>query len=181
MMNKIEIFTDGSCRGNQSDHNSGGYGAVLLYKENKKEIYGGEANTTNNIMELKAMIEALKALKRYDMDVVIYSDSAYIINCFKEKWYVKWEKNAWQTSAKKCVENIDEWKELLSLVRKCKQVSFHKVKGHLKADSKDFKKWYKKFCDTEYKISMEGYNRLISYNNLADELANRGADEYDIK
>ncbi len=180
-MNKVEIFTDGACRGNQADNNSGGYGAVLLYKEHKKEVYGGAKNTTNNVMELRGMIEGLKALTRYDVVVDIYSDSAYIINCFKEKWYIKWEQNGWKNSAKKAVENVEEWKELLDLVRKFDNISFHKVKGHLKEGSKDYVKWYNKFCESEYKISKEGYNRLISYNNLADELANKGADEYGIK
>ncbi len=180
-MDKVEIFTDGACRGNQADNNSGGYGAVLLYKEHKKEIYGGSKNTTNNVMELKGMIEGLKALTRYDLDVEIYADSAYIINCFKEKWYIKWEQNGWRNSAKKPVENIEEWKELLALVRKCNSISFHKIKGHLKEDSKDYNKWYEKFCNTEYKLSKVDYNRLIRYNNLADELANKGADKYDIE
>ncbi len=181
MSNIIEIFTDGSCRGNQTEENIGGYGAVLIYKDNIKKIYGGAKNTTNNVMELKAIIEALKLLKRYDLEIIIYSDSAYIVNCFKEKWYVKWEQNGWKNSAKKSVENSKEWKELLFWVNKCKNITFHKIKGHLKEGSKEYNTWYEKFCSTEYKLMKEEYNRLIKYNNLADELANRGADNNDIK
>ncbi len=128
-----------------------------------------------------SLISFLSTVGKSKPDVAVYSDSAYIINCFREKWYVKWEQNNWKNSAKKKVENIEEWQELLFWVRKCENIKFYKIKGHLKEGSKDYMKWYKKFCDNEYKISKEGYNRLVGYNNLADELANKGADDYDIK
>src|SRR6056297_3196312 len=95
--NKIIIYSDGACSNNQSDNNLGGYGAVMLYKNHRKEIFGGEKNTTNNKMEMKAIIEALKLLKTNSIPVEIYTDSAYISNCINQKWYVKWMENGWKT------------------------------------------------------------------------------------
>ncbi len=180
-MNYIEIFTDGSCRNNQSKENVGGYGAVMIYKDYVKKIIGGQRNTTNNVMEIKSVVEALKMLKKHDIKINVYSDSSYVVNCIKNKWYVKWESNGWKNSAKKDVENIELWKELLCLKRMCNDINFYKIKGHLKEGSKEFDKWYKKFCDNEYPILREEYLRLVEYNNLADELANEGALKYDSK
>ncbi len=145
MINNIEIYTDGACSGNQFDENRGGWGAILLSKNKKKEIYGGEKNTTNNRMELKACINGLKEIKKKDSRIRLYSDSAYIVNCMNRKWYVKWEVNGWKNSKKEPVENKDLWIELLALVREL-QVEFIKVKGH-------------------------SGNK---YNEKADELANKG-------
>lgn len=147
-MDKIIIYTDGACAGNQNKENKGGYGAVMIYQEHQKEIWGGEINTTNNRMELKGCIEALKTLKKKDIPVEIYSDSAYICNCINQKWYVKWRQNGWKNSSKKPVENKELWEELLLHVESLKSISFIKVKGH----------------------------SGVELNELADQLANRGIE-----
>lgn len=117
-MKEVTIYTDGACSHNPGP---GGWAAVLFYRGHKKEISGGEHETTNNRMELTAVIEALKALKM-PCRVKIYSDSAYVVNCFQQKWYLKWEREGFK-------KNPDLWKELLALVRK-HEVEFIKVKGH---------------------------------------------------
>lgn len=122
---KVTIYTDGACSGNPG---KGGWGAILIYGDAVKEISGGEDNTTNNRMELKAVIEALKALKS-PCDVEIYSDSAYVVNAFTQKWIDNWIKNNWKTAYKKSVKNVDLWQELLVLI-KTHNVTFKKVKGH---------------------------------------------------
>ena len=95
-MEKVIIYTDGACSGNPGP---GGWAAVLMYKENKKEISGAIKNTTNNIMELTAVVEALKTLK-FPCEVDLYSDSSYVINAFEKKWIFGWMKNNWKTSSK---------------------------------------------------------------------------------
>lgn len=130
MEQKIIIYTDGACSGNQNDENYGGYGALLIYKDNRKEIYGGEVNTTNNRMELMACIKALEALKRKDIPIEIYTDSAYVCNCFNQKWYKNWQKNGWKNSKKEPVENKDLWLNLIELVDSFNDIKFIKVKGH---------------------------------------------------
>lgn len=122
---EVIVYTDGACSHNPGP---GGWAAVLIYNGHQKELSGGEKETTNNRMELMAVIKALEALK-YPCRVKIHSDSAYIVNCFQQKWYVKWEKNGWMTSGKKPVENKDLWQRLLQLV-KTHEVEFIKVKGH---------------------------------------------------
>lgn len=124
-MEKVEIYTDGACSGNPGP---GGWGAVLLYKENKREISGGEKQTTNNIMEITAVIEALKSLK-FPCEVKLYSDSAYVVNCFKQGWIYNWRKNNWKTASKEPVKNKELWEDLYELTQKHK-VEFIKVKGH---------------------------------------------------
>lgn len=124
-MEKVIIYTDGACSGNPGP---GGWGAILMYKDNKKEISGGKKNTTNNEMELTAVIEGLKLLK-YPCEVEVYSDSAYVVNAFLQKWIDNWIKNNWKTSNKEPVKNQELWKELYELT-KTHQVKFIKVKGH---------------------------------------------------
>lgn len=128
-MSKIIIYTDGACSNNQEKDNFGGWGAVLLFKQNKKELYGGTPNTSNNKMELMACIEALKALKTTKYPVEIYTDSAYIVNCFEKKWYIKWQNNNWRNSKKDPVSNKEFWEELLLLKDKY-NAKFIKVAGH---------------------------------------------------
>lgn len=125
MKKTVEIYTDGACSGNPGP---GGWAAVLLYGDKKKEIFGGEAHTTNQRMEMKAAVEALRALK-YPCRVNLYSDSAYLVNAFNQGWLKKWQSNGWKTMQKKPVENQDLWEELLTLSKK-HQVKFIKVKGH---------------------------------------------------
>jgi len=129
-MNKIIIYTDGGTRGNGKECNVGGFGAVLQYGNHTKEIYQGFRNTTNNQMELKAAIEALKQIKKFNIPVYVYSDSAYLVNCMNQKWYKKWMNNGWITSSKKTVENRELWIELIELVQKFTFITFIKVKGH---------------------------------------------------
>lgn len=176
-MKYIEIFTDGACRNNQERLNEGGYGIVLIYKDNIKKVYRYKKNTTNNEMELLSVIEALKLLKTNTYPVKVYSDSAYVINCIKDKWYEYWRNNNWVTKGKKKVEHKDLWVELLALIEKMKNISFFKVKGHLSQDSKDFEIWYKKFIEQNYYLNKEDFIRIIEYNNLADSLANTAIEK----
>ncbi len=176
-MKIVDIFTDGACKGNQNENNTGGYGGVLLYKNIKKEISGYKVNTTNNEMELTAMIESLSMLKESNLIVNVYSDSSYIINCFKEKWYLNWQKNNWKTKKKTPVENRELWERLLELVGNIKEVHFFKIKGHLSSNEAEIDKWYKKFIKEEKNISLSEYKRLIEYNVLADKLASDRAME----
>ncbi|MDD3267937.1 MAG: ribonuclease HI [Syntrophomonadaceae bacterium] len=125
-MKEINIYTDGACSGNPGP---GGWGAVLLYGEKQKEISGGEEATTNQRMELTAVIEALQALKVSAWKVTVYSDSAYVVNAFKQNWIAKWRVNGWKNSKKEDVANQDLWKRLIELMSK-NQVSIEKVKGH---------------------------------------------------
>ncbi len=175
-MTILRIYTDGGCSGNQSQKNSGGWGAILEFGEYRKELFGGEKNTTNNRMELTAVIEAFKALNKENQTIEVFSDSAYVSNCFREKWYESWEKNKWRNAAKKSVENQDLWKELLALVRK-HQVKFFRVKGHVNLNSKstDFDKIYEKFVSWNgTRFTFEDFKYITAMNNRADELANIG-------
>ncbi len=124
-MEEIVIYTDGACSGNPGP---GGWGSILMYKEHKKEIFGAKNDTTNNIMELTAVIEALKLLK-FKCNVKVYSDSAYVVNAFCQKWIEGWQKNGWKNASKEPVKNKELWEELYELTKK-HQVTFIKVKGH---------------------------------------------------
>ena len=125
VISEVTIYTDGACSGNPGP---GGWAAILMAGGAKKELSGGERDTTNNRMELMAVIEGLKALKR-PCKVDIYSDSAYVVNAFEQNWIGKWVKNGWKNSAKAEVANSDLWKELINLTA-MHNVTFHKVKGH---------------------------------------------------
>ena len=125
----IIIYCDGACSGNQFSRNKGGWGAVLKYKNKIKEIHGGERDTTNQRMELTACIQALEHMKKPDIPIEIYSDSAYLINCMQQRWYQKWKKTGWKNARKKDVENRDLWEHLLKQLGRY-EVSFHKVAGH---------------------------------------------------
>ena len=124
-MEEVVIYTDGACSGNPGP---GGWGSILMYKGNKKEISGGKKDTTNNIMELTAVIEALKLLK-FKCKVSLYSDSAYVVNAFNQKWIYGWMKNGWKNASKEPVKNKELWEELYELT-KTHEVTFIKVKGH---------------------------------------------------
>ena len=106
----------------------GGWGSILIYNDIKKELSGGQKETTNNVMELTAVIEGLKALK-HPCEVEVYSDSAYIVNAFNENWIDSWILKGWKNSKKEDVKNIELWKELIELTHVHK-VNFNKVKGH---------------------------------------------------
>ena len=145
-MKKVIIYTDGACRGNGKEDAIGGYGIVLIYNGKVKECKKAFKNTTNNKMELQSAVDALKMLKE-PCEVELYSDSAYLINCFNQKWLKGWKKNGWRTSNKQQVKNKDLWEEL-DISNKTHKITWIKVKGH---------------SDNEY-------------NNRCDQLANEAMD-----
>ena len=124
-MKKVEIFTDGACSGNPGP---GGWGAILRYGDKEKELSGGEKDTTNNRMELTACIAALSALKEA-CEVVLTTDSQYVINGITKGWAESWRKNNWIKSDKKPALNSDLWEQLLNLIEK-HHVTFNWIKGH---------------------------------------------------
>lgn len=123
-MKKILLYSDGSSLGNPGP---GGWGSILKYKDKIKELSGGKPNTTNNIMELTGVIEALKILKE-PCDVEVFSDSKYVVQGINE-WLKNWEKNNWKTASKSQVKNLDLWKEYLDVSKKHKIFAIW-VKGH---------------------------------------------------
>jgi len=145
-MKKVTIYTDGACSKNPGP---GGYGSILMYNGHEKIISGGEKETTNNRMEILAVIVALKALKE-PCEVDLYSDSQYVVDAFIKDWISYWESHNWKTSAKSAVKNVELWQELLSLT-KIHKVNFIKVKGH--ADNE-----YNNKCD---KIAREEVKKLM--------------------
>jgi ribonuclease HI len=124
MTNTVEIFTDGACRGNPGP---GGWGALLRYGDNERSLCGGEHETTNNRMELMAVIKGLSALQR-PCDVKITSDSTYVLKGIQE-WMPNWKKKGWKTASKKPVKNVDLWQQLDQLVA-LHRVDWQWVKGH---------------------------------------------------
>ncbi len=124
-MDEVIIYTDGACSGNPG---KGGWGAILMYGDIKKEISGAEAMTTNNQMELTAPIKALSLLKR-PCKVKVYSDSAYLVNAFKEGWIYNWQKNGWKTANKQNVKNRELWEKIYNFT-KIHEIEWIKVKGH---------------------------------------------------
>lgn len=146
-MEKVVIYTDGACSGNPGP---GGWGTILMYKNVKKEISGYMENTTNNIMEITAVIEGLKLLK-YECEVEIYSDSAYVVNAFNNHWIEGWRKKNWINSSKEPVKNKELWQELYDLTKK-HDVKFIKVKGH--SDNE-----YNNRCDELARLAIKGNSK----------------------
>lgn len=124
-MKHIDMYTDGACSGNPGP---GGWGVVLIYKDLIKEFSGYDAETTNNKMEITAVIEGLKKIKE-PCNITIYTDSAYTMNAFEQGWIRNWQLNNWKTVNKKPVANQDLWITLLSLLSR-HEYQFVKVKGH---------------------------------------------------
>ena len=124
-MKTVTIYTDGACSGNPGP---GGWGVILSYRGTEKELSGGAAETTNNRMELTAVIEALSALKE-PCAVELYSDSKYIIDALEKGWVYGWKKRGWMKPDKKAALNVDLWEKLLPLVEK-HELRWHWVKGH---------------------------------------------------
>ncbi len=124
-MKKVEIYTDGACRGNPG---RGGWGAILKYRDFVREISGGDASTTNNRMELTAAIEALRLLKE-PCSVTLTSDSKYMIDAIQKNWIESWQKKGWRKSDGKPVLNVDLWEQLLELLA-IHEVTFVWVQGH---------------------------------------------------
>ena len=125
MKKEVTIYTDGACSGNPGP---GGWGAILMYRDKRREMSGFEPHTTNNRMELTGPIVALNALKE-PCDVTLYSDSAYLVNAFEKHWIEGWQRKNWIKSDKKPVENQDLWKEILRLCS-IHTIRWVKVKGH---------------------------------------------------
>jgi ribonuclease HI len=146
-MKNVIIYTDGACRGNGKENTIGAFGIVFMYNEVQKEVKQAFRNTTNNIMELSAVIQALSMLKE-PCNVKVHSDSAYVINAINQKWINNWQKNGWKSSNKEPVKNRELWEKLIELM-KYHKVEFIKVKGH--SDN--------------------------PYNNRCDKLANEAMDE----
>ena len=146
-MKKVTIYTDGACSGNPG---VGGWGAVLMYNGVEKRISGAEDNTTNNRMELFAVISALECLKE-PCEVTLYSDSAYTVNSLVNGWVYSWEKSGWKKADNKPVLNVDLWQRLLALTRTHK-VEFIKVKGH--ADNE-----YNNVCDKLATDAVKNYKK----------------------
>ncbi len=143
----VVIYTDGACSGNPGP---GGYAAILIYNNVEKEISDGEPNTTNNKMEMLAVIKALEILKE-PCNVTIYSDSAYVVNSINNGWVYNWSSNNWIKADKSKVKNIELWERLLKLLS-IHDVKFIKVKGH---------------SDNEY-------------NNRCDKLAVKAREKYSL-
>lgn len=178
-METIFIYTDGACSGNQNKENVGGYGAILEYGPHQKELFGGERNTTNNRMEMTALLEAFRALKKEGQKISVFSDSSYLMNCFREKWYVNWTRNQWKTSKKTEVENRDLWESLLSNIS-FHTVSFYRVKGHvnLASPKTNLDALYQQFLEWNGpNFTMEEFRTITQRNIRADELANLGMDK----
>ena len=134
-MKSVILYTDGACSGNPG---LGGWGCILMYNGKEKVLSGGESMTTNNKMELTAVIKGLEALKE-KCHVDIYSDSAYVVNSFVQSWIESWKLNNWRTADKKPVKNLELWQQLDALCQ-THEVTWHKVTGH--ADNK-----YNNICD----------------------------------
>lgn len=146
MMKEIDLYTDGACSGNPG---AGGYGAILIYRGVEREISGGEPSTTNNRMEIYAVIAGLRCLKE-KCKVNIYSDSAYTVNAFNQHWIDNWIKSGWKKADGKPVLNAELWQELYSLIRQ-HEVRFIKVKGH--ADNE-----YNNRCDALARAAIKNMN-----------------------
>lgn len=124
-LKKVELYTDGACSGNPGP---GGWGVILKYKGAEREMSGGEAETTNNRMEITAVIEGLRALKE-PCSVDVYSDSKYVVDAVNLGWVFKWQANGWMRNKKDRALNPELWRELLSLLE-IHDVTFHWVRGH---------------------------------------------------
>lgn len=145
-MKQIEIYTDGACSGNPGP---GGWGAVLVYNGKEKELSGSEKDTTNNRMELTAVIMALNALNQ-PCEVKLTTDSKYVCDAVNKGWVYSWRKNGWRKSDKKPALNVDLWQELLSLLEK-HEVEFIWVKGHNGHK-------YNEICDT---LAVNEYQKYL--------------------
>ena len=125
MAEVVELWTDGACSGNPGP---GGWGAILIWNGHERELSGGEADTTNNRMELMSVIMGLAAITR-PMDVVINTDSAYVEQAFMKGWLEQWRRNGWRTASKQAVKNQDLWQRLAEEAAR-HNVSFQRVRGH---------------------------------------------------
>lgn len=152
---------------------------MLEYGGHVKELYGGELNTTNNRMELTALIEALAALTKKNYDVRVFSDSSYLIECMRKRWHEKWAINGWQTTGKKPVGNRELWERLFEFLPDY-EFSYYLIKGHIgqRAREDTKRKGYERFVrNNGDAFSFEEFLLIAEKNNRADELANLGIEE----
>lgn len=127
---QLHIYTDGAY---SSKTKVGGWGIVVVQDQSNSPYYinsNWQKDTTNNRMELVALLEALKFASKSDFQTIIYTDSAYIASCFSEKWYVKWKLNGWKTAKKTPVLNKDLWEEILTIYSSCPHIDIKKIEGH---------------------------------------------------
>jgi len=153
-MKHIEMYTDGACSGNPGP---GGWGTILVFRGMEKEMSGFVPGTTNNRMEIFAVIQGLRALKE-PCQVDVYSDSAYVVNAFNEHWIENWQRRGWKKADRSAVENQDLWNQLLISMR-THEVIYHKVKGH--ADHP-----YNNRCDALATSEIKKNRELSSANGL---------------
>ncbi len=178
-MKPLNIYTDGACSGNQNQENIGGWGAILEFGAAQKELLGGQRNTTNNRMEMTALLAALQAVTKENQHIRVFSDSAYLMDCFRKKWYLEWQSNGWRTKAKKPVENKDLWEPLLVYLSR-HHMDFYRVKGHvsLRQGEALLRQGYAQFLEwngTDF--TYEEFLYITEKNHRADALANQGIDE----
>lgn len=131
----IEIWTDGGCRfdsskGSVKPTDSSAYASLLIYKNHEKEVSGGALGKTNSYMEVRAVLEGLRQLKRYDIPVTLYTDSMYVVNTLGKQWYLGWAMNGWRTSSNKEVKHKELWEEIVSIWDKLRIARVEHVKGH---------------------------------------------------
>lgn len=162
---RVILYTDGACSGNPG---LGGYAGILMYGEVKREYNGADKQTTNNRMEVQAVIEGLKRLK-YPCLVDVYSDSAYTVNAFTNGWIYGWAKKNWKKADGKPVLNVDLWEELYQLTR-IHEVTFYKVKGH--ADNE-----YNNRCDELARQAISELRKSLSPEELAALQATQAVEE----
>ena len=175
----LRIYTDGGCSGNQHDENLGGWGAVLEFATASKELYGSQRNTTNNRMEMTALLRAFEAIKKEGQTIQVFSDSSYLMDCFRKGWYKGWQRNGWMTSKKTPVENRDLWEALLPYLER-HDIRFFRVKGHVNLNSEvtDFGKLYQNFVKWNGpEFTYDDFLYVTERNNRADALVNMGIDE----
>ncbi len=151
-MKKVTIYTDGACSGNPG---VGGWSAILIYNQAKREIYGYDKHTTNNRMELFAIIQALRCLKE-PCECAVCTDSAYVSDAFNKDWITQWQLKNWRTASNKEVKNIDLWQSLLSLLE-IHKVTFVKVKGHANVELNER-------CDYLARNAIDSYVKQESEN-----------------
>ncbi len=166
---KVILYTDGACSGNPG---LGGYAGILMYGEAKREYNGADKQTTNNRMEVQAVIEGLKRLK-YPCMVDVYSDSAYTVNAFTNGWIYGWAKKNWKKADGKPVLNVDLWEELYRLTR-IHEVTFYKVKGH--ADNE-----YNNRCDELARQAISELRKSLSPEELAALQATQAVEENEVQ
>ena len=174
----LRIYTDGGCAGNQNDENLGGWGAVLEFGSASKELFGAEPDTTNNRMEMTALLEAFRAVKKPNQTIYVFSDSSYLMDCFRKGWYKNWQKNGWKTAKKTPVENRDLWEQLIPYLDQ-HQISFFRVKGHVNLDNPqtNTEKLFQKFQEWNGPdFSYDDFVHVTEKNNRCDALANQGID-----